>query len=1094
MRNTNKIVAMFLAFLMILTLPGMNTLANEVEKSVDETKVETENLSEDNLVNQGNEKIIENEAVIPQNEMESRGIGKLSFIYVDEQTINIPETQNIAISFADESIVLESATLNYQSTITGQLLTMEASEIVNNTVRFTQVYNEGPMEDAFTLIGMTYQVDGQEQKIDFISEKIDASFQVTMEAELPEAQMNNQKQPEVTAYTLDDNGSQIVQTGQSIEKTVEGVLGEAGVEKSDLSNTMLNSGMASRNKSANDFRARNIVVALAAGHDGVHKGAHKNGLAEEELTLKVAQYCKEELEQYSGVTVIQTRPTMACPYPEGNNAILDIQHEINIAKANGADLFVDIHFNTGGGTGAEVFFPNQSFNSNISQTGYEVANSILSQLEALGLANRGAKVRNCTDGEYDAAGNLADYYATNYRCKQAGIPGIIVEHAFLDRPEDAARLHDENFLRAIGIADATGIANRYGLAEKNAIPSTNKIEIIKKDEFNGTFTIKLNGVRPVSNIQSVDIQVWSDLNGAGDMKWYKAINQGNNVFMTDVKISNHNNDTGFYHADVYITDNLGEKRLTTFTIFQMQKASVTSEILAMDKMEKQYKISTKIDNTSTDISTIQYAVWSDVNGQDDIKWIDGIKESTNNWNALINIQNFNQAGKYRVHAYAKTIDGFLILLSENTFVVTQPMINLDIGTYNNTEGVFEVTVSKKNIPNNLSSVLIPVWCNTDQSDIFWYTAEKDIDGNYKAKIKISNHKYSVGKYNIHVYATTENGILAWNAGTCNVTNPKTIIKIEDKDKNEENFLMHISNMGAYGNVKNVSFAVWSELNGQDDIIWYQGNRDANGAWNSTAKVSNHKSAGEYNVHVYATLADGSLLYMGNNNFMVTQPTVAIKTSAYNVDTGTFDVTISEQNVPSGLDRVSVPVWCSSDQSDVYWYQAVKQANGTFKTTVSINNHNYAAGIYNIHIYAYGKNDVMSWNYGTCNVTTPKTNITIEDISKTEKDFQMSVTNVGVFGNVKNVSFAVWSELNGQDDIIWYQGSKDSNGAWNSTAKVSNHKLAGVYNVHVYATLADGSLRYIGNDNFMVTQPTVAIKTSAYNVDTGTFDVTISEQN
>ena len=43
--------------------------------------------------------------------------------------------------------------------------------------------------------------------------------------------------------------------------------------------------------------------------------------------------------------------------------------------------------------------------------------------------------------------------------------GIIVEHAFVTSPSDAVLLHDANFVRSLGIADATGIAQAYGLSK-----------------------------------------------------------------------------------------------------------------------------------------------------------------------------------------------------------------------------------------------------------------------------------------------------------------------------------------------------------------------------------------------------------------------------------------------------------------------------------------------------------------------------------------------------------------------------------------------------------------------------------------------------
>ena len=85
-----------------------------------------------------------------------------------------------------------------------------------------------------------------------------------------------------------------------------------------------------------------------------------------------------------------------------------------------------------------------------------MANQILNQLSALGLPNRGAKIKDCTTNDRDDAGNLADYYTSINASKAYGMTGIIVEHAFIDSESDAAKLMDENFLKELGISDAKG--------------------------------------------------------------------------------------------------------------------------------------------------------------------------------------------------------------------------------------------------------------------------------------------------------------------------------------------------------------------------------------------------------------------------------------------------------------------------------------------------------------------------------------------------------------------------------------------------------------------------------------------------------------
>lgn len=49
---------------------------------------------------------------------------------------------------------------------------------------------------------------------------------------------------------------------------------------------------------------------------------------------------------------------------------------------------------------------------------------------------------------------------------------------------------------------------------------------------------------------------------------------------------------------------------------------------------------------------------------------------------------------------------------------------------------------------------------------------------------------------------------------------------------------------------NILFAVWSEVDGQDDLQWYQASRNEIGDWEYTVDVASHHSSGTYHIHAY----------------------------------------------------------------------------------------------------------------------------------------------------------------------------------------------------------------------------------------------------
>lgn len=212
--------------------------------------------------------------------------------------------------------------------------------------------------------------------------------------------------------------------------------------------------------------SRNVIITLDPGHGGVDPGSGTgNPMCERDLNLKIAQYCKEELETYDNVTVYMTR------YDNTDTSLgiksASLQKRAEIAKGYNSDVMVSIHCNAGGGRGAEVWYPNAStYYQQFHGWGGYIANLILAQLSALGISNRGAKIRDCTDNERYPDGSLADYYGVINNARKLGVLCLIVEHAFVDTDDYNNFLSSDEKLKRIGVADATALAQNFALLKK----------------------------------------------------------------------------------------------------------------------------------------------------------------------------------------------------------------------------------------------------------------------------------------------------------------------------------------------------------------------------------------------------------------------------------------------------------------------------------------------------------------------------------------------------------------------------------------------------------------------------------------------------
>ncbi len=379
----------------------------------------------------------------------------LNYLVLDNAYIAVGGTQNVVANIGNEDLVIGGGRLLYHRVSDGATYEMAATETDGNGLRFSETFADESRTGEYALDAIIYEKDGQEYQINLSDAGMDVRFGVNTEVETnPDAEVVDEATTDVDmdVVSFDENGN------QTSEDSIADAIATQKAETSE-------SGISTARYNGN------VVVVLDPGHDGTHGGSPANGFVEAQLNLKIAQYCKAELEEYRGVTVYMTRDSSSCPSGGGDNGLC-IQRRADIARNMGANLFVSLHNNysdSPSASGAEVWYPNQNYNPWTSQVGGSAASKILEQLTSLGLHNRGTQIRNAQIDKYPD-GSAADWYGVIRHCKEYGIPGIIVEHAFMSNSSDAANfLSNDEGLKKLGVADATGIAQYYGLKKETPV-------------------------------------------------------------------------------------------------------------------------------------------------------------------------------------------------------------------------------------------------------------------------------------------------------------------------------------------------------------------------------------------------------------------------------------------------------------------------------------------------------------------------------------------------------------------------------------------------------------------------------------------------
>lgn len=128
---------------------------------------------------------------------------------------------------------------------------------------------------------------------------------------------------------------------------------------------------------------------------------------------------------------------------------------------------------------------------------------------------------------------------------------------------------------------------------------------------------------------------------------------------------------------------------------------------------------------------------------------------------------------------------------------------------------------------------------------------------------IAHHNYHLGDYTAHIYVTDQRGEESGVAGTVFTFSASAEEIIIGRDASEKSFPIEVQDVQVPAGAARVTAAVWSDTNGQDDMYWYDLTGGSN-TYRGTIEIQNHRTLGNYNVHVYAQTQGGDMVFLGSS--------------------------------------------------------------------------------------------------------------------------------------------------------------------------------------------------------------------------------------
>ena len=423
------------------------------------------------------------------------------------------------------------------------------------------------------------------------------------------------------------------------------------------------------------------------------------------------------------------------------------------------------------------------------------------------------------------------------------------------------------------------------------------------------------------------------------------------------------------------------------------------------------------------------------------------------------------------------------------------------------DGTFTITAKNLQGLDGYEEVKIPFWSHANgMKDIIWYTPNRQADGSYTVTAKASDHENADGKYEAQVFYVDAKGQNKFvKKAFIDYTAPKPSADLTiTKSESDGTFTITAKNLQGFDSYKEVKIPFWSHANGMKDIIWYTPSRQADGSYTVTAKASDHENAdGKYEAQVFYVDANGQNKFVKKAfiDYTAPKPSADLTITKSEKD-GTFTITAKNLQGFDGYKEVKIPFWSHANgMKDIIWYTPTRQADGSYTVTAKASDHENADGQYEAQVFyvdAKGQNKFVKKAFiDFKNQSRPTASLLIQNNNKDAGTFDVIIKDVYSPKGVRTVQVPTWSDKDGQDDIRWYEATRQSNGDYKVSVKASDHKNStGKYHVHLYYIQNDGSRVGVGSTTTEVEFRNAQTKTQTgiknVNSGAGTYTVTVDQ--
>ncbi|KXT74849.1 putative choline binding protein [Streptococcus sp. DD10] len=448
--------------------------------------------------------------------------------------------------------------------------------------------------------------------------------------------------------------------------------------------------------------------------------------------------------------------------------------------------------------------------------------------------------------------------------------------------------------------------------KKEAVVPTSVAESKENESINSENQVSISLEGSVASIQyeapkeeKVGIlhAIWSEENGRDDIEWLPATGS-----TTKVDFEKHGG-YGSYHINSYkeVAGNL--------MLFNKAVLDYKAPVVEKNESEKpQVEVSAQVDGDNLKVglkrskelaqALIQYAVWSEENGRDDIQWYVA-KETT-----TIDLSKHKGYGIYHLATYA-WLDGAPVGLATTDFTYekkeTPKSVEKEKESGLSSTGTYTFT-GRASIKNE-ASLASPEVAYFDKGMSVYYDKVLENEGHqWLGYVSYTGKRHYV---DLGAIASTPAPIVEKKVERKVVVTPHI----------EGNTLTIDLKRSADLIGKDIKHAVWSAKNDQDDIVWYLA-----GESQTKVDLSKHKDFGTYFVHTYL-FEDGKAIGLNGTTIDYKEDLKPVKEEKKTALPSTGTYTFTDRASIKNEARLTSPEVAYFDKGMSVYYDKVLENEG-----------------------------------------------------------------------------------------------------------------------------------------------------------------------